>query len=40
MSPLEKFSKWLKLKIYRLEVTFSVYMFTPAEKFVFCAYPP
>jgi hypothetical protein len=36
MSPLESFSKWLKLKIYQLEVTFSVYIFTPAEKFFFC----
>ncbi|KAK3326294.1 hypothetical protein B0H66DRAFT_550575 [Apodospora peruviana] len=32
---LEKFSKWLQLKIYQLEVTLSVYMFTPNEKFVF-----
>lgn len=36
MSPLEKFSKWLQLKIYQLEVTFSVYIFTPLEKFIFC----
>lgn len=35
MSPLESFTKWLKLKIYQLEVTFSVYIFTPVEKFVF-----
>lgn len=41
MSPLESFTKWLKLKIYQLEVTFSVYIFTPLEKFVFCmGHPP
>jgi hypothetical protein len=39
MSPLESFTKWLKLKIYQLEVTFSVYIFTPVEKFVFCTIP-
>ncbi|KAM7184820.1 Protein of unknown function (DUF3317) domain containing protein [Rhypophila sp. PSN 637] len=32
---LESFSKWLQLKIYQLEVTLSVYMFTPNEKFIF-----
>jgi len=36
MSPLEKFSKWVQLKVYQVEVTYSVYIFTPAEKFVFC----
>ncbi|KAK1770600.1 hypothetical protein QBC33DRAFT_512339 [Phialemonium atrogriseum] len=35
MSPLDSFTKWLKLKIYQLEVTFSVYIFTPLEKFIF-----
>lgn len=35
-SYLEAFSKWLKLKIYQLEVTMSVYIFTPIEKFIFC----
>lgn len=35
-SLLERFSKWIKLKIYQIEVTYSVYIFTPAEKFVFC----
>ncbi|KAK3365928.1 hypothetical protein B0T24DRAFT_406425 [Lasiosphaeria ovina] len=34
-SYLEAFSKWLKLKIYQLEVTLSVYIFTPIEKFIF-----
>ncbi|KAK3995074.1 hypothetical protein QBC44DRAFT_321126 [Cladorrhinum sp. PSN332] len=34
-SSLEKFSKWIQLKIYQLEVTLAVYMFTPAEKVVF-----
>jgi len=33
---LESFSKWVQLKIYQLEVTLSVYMFTPNEKFIFC----
>ncbi|KAK0720861.1 hypothetical protein B0H67DRAFT_462131, partial [Lasiosphaeris hirsuta] len=32
---LESFSKWIQLKIYQLEVTFSVYIFTPIEKFIF-----
>lgn len=35
---LESFSKWLQLKIYQLEVTLSVYMFTPSEKFFFCTF--
>ncbi|KAK0636188.1 hypothetical protein B0T17DRAFT_612961 [Bombardia bombarda] len=34
-SYLESFSKWLQLKIYQLEVTLSVYIFTPTEKFFF-----
>ncbi|KAL2152532.1 hypothetical protein VTH82DRAFT_5716 [Thermothelomyces myriococcoides] len=34
-SPLESFSKWLKLKIYQLEVTMAVYIYTPVEKFIF-----
>ncbi|CAK7227241.1 hypothetical protein SEUCBS140593_006511 [Sporothrix eucalyptigena] len=33
MSPLERFSKWIQLKIYQFEVTYSVYMLTPMEKF-------
>lgn len=36
MSPIDRLSKWLELKIYQLEVTMSVYMFTPMEKFIFC----
>ncbi|AEO56913.1 hypothetical protein MYCTH_2033959, partial [Thermothelomyces thermophilus ATCC 42464] len=32
---LESFSKWLQLKIYQLEVTMSVYIYTPIEKFIF-----
>ena len=36
-SQLESFSKWLQLKIYQLEVTYSVYIYTPIEKFIFCA---
>ncbi|KAK4670383.1 uncharacterized protein QC763_211220 [Podospora pseudopauciseta] len=35
MSPIDRLSKWLELKIYQLEVTMSVYMFTPMEKFIF-----
>jgi len=35
-SQLESFSKWLQLKIYQLEVTMSVYIYTPIEKFIFC----
>jgi hypothetical protein len=38
-SRLESFSKWLQLKIYQIEVTFSVYIYTPIEKFIFCASP-
>ncbi|KAK4043048.1 hypothetical protein C8A01DRAFT_32837 [Parachaetomium inaequale] len=34
-SHLESFSKWLQLKIYQLEVTMSVYIYTPIEKFIF-----
>ena len=37
-SYLEAFSKWFKLKIYQLEVTMSVYIFTPIEKFIFCTF--
>jgi len=35
-SRLESLSKWLQLKIYQLEVTMSVYIYTPIEKFIFC----
>ncbi|KAK0754583.1 hypothetical protein B0T18DRAFT_312303 [Schizothecium vesticola] len=34
-SYLESFSKWIQLKIYQLEITYSVYIFTPIEKFIF-----
>jgi hypothetical protein len=36
MDALDRFGKWVQLKVYQIEVTFSVYMFTPAEKFIFC----
>ena len=36
ISPLRRLMRWLHLKQYQIEVTFSVYMFTPVEKFVFC----
>ncbi len=39
-SQLESFSKWLQLKIYQLEVTMSVYIYTPIEKFIFCTSCP
>ncbi|KAI9793353.1 MAG: hypothetical protein M1816_000245 [Peltula sp. TS41687] len=29
------FIRWLQLKRYQYEVTFPLYMFTPAEKFIF-----
>lgn len=35
-SPIQSLTKWLQLKIYQVEVTFSVYIFTPIEKFIFC----
>lgn len=35
MSVFRSFRQWLSLKQYQLEVTFSVYMFTPWEKFIF-----
>ena len=39
-SYLESLSKWIQLKIYQLEVTYSVYIFTPIEKFIFCTVWP
>lgn len=41
-STTPSFTKWLQLKIYQVEVTFSVYIFTPLEKFIFCtfSFPP
>lgn len=40
MSVFERFSKWLQLKVYQFEVTFSVYIFTPMEKLFFCTSSP
>ncbi|KAK5636435.1 hypothetical protein RRF57_012147 [Xylaria bambusicola] len=34
---LDKFVKYLRLKIYRIEVTYGVYVYTPMEKVVFWA---
>ncbi|KAK6366258.1 hypothetical protein LTS17_010764 [Exophiala oligosperma] len=34
-SYLSSFVRWLQLKKYQYEVTFSLYMLTPTEKFVF-----
>jgi hypothetical protein len=39
MAVFGSFRKWLALKQYQLEVTFSVYMFTPWEKFFFSTKP-
>ena len=32
--------KWVQKKNYQYEVTFSLYMLTPTEKFVFSTSPP
>ncbi|KAI2605248.1 uncharacterized protein GGS25DRAFT_422360 [Hypoxylon fragiforme] len=32
---LASLARWARLKKYRIEVTYGVYVFTPAEKFVF-----
>ena len=32
---LDKFVRWLRLKIYRIEITYGVYVYTPVEKVVF-----
>jgi len=34
-STLSTFTRWLQLKKYQYEVTFSLYMLTPTEKFIF-----
>ncbi|KAI1506064.1 hypothetical protein F5X99DRAFT_367017, partial [Biscogniauxia marginata] len=34
-SPLEAFLRWARLKKYRIEVTYGVYVFTPVEKAFF-----
>jgi hypothetical protein len=31
--------QWLQLKKYQYEVTFSLYMLTPTEKFIFSMFP-
>ncbi len=36
-SPIEAFGRWARLKKYRIEVTYGVYVFTPGEKLVFWA---
>lgn len=35
MSIIEDFGRWARLKKYRIEVTYGVYVFTPGEKAVF-----
>ncbi|KAI0011342.1 hypothetical protein F4779DRAFT_626549 [Xylariaceae sp. FL0662B] len=34
-SPIEAFCSWARLKKYRIEVTYGVYVFTPVEKVLF-----
>ena len=34
-SYLSAFVRWLQLKKYQYEVTFSLYMLTPTERFIF-----
>ncbi|KAI1379100.1 hypothetical protein F4677DRAFT_357682 [Hypoxylon crocopeplum] len=40
-SPIEALVRWVRLKKYRIEVTYGVYVFTPMEKaifwFIFCS---
>jgi hypothetical protein len=38
LQPAQSF-RWLQRKHYQYEVTFSLYMLTPAEKFIFSALP-
>jgi hypothetical protein len=40
LSPLERFAKWLRLKKYQFEVTYSIYMHTSVEKFIDCSSAP
>ena len=40
MTTISSFRNWLRTKIYQFEVTFGVYMYTHAEKFAFCKFPP
>jgi hypothetical protein len=39
MAVASSFRSWLRLKIYQLEVTLGVYMYTNGEKFAFCMSP-
>ncbi|KAL7621491.1 hypothetical protein AAE478_008814 [Parahypoxylon ruwenzoriense] len=34
-SPIDALARWARLKKYRIEVTYGVYVFTPMEKVVF-----
>lgn len=38
-SPLSSLVRWLQIKKYQYEVTFSLYMLTPTEKCVFSTWP-
>ncbi|KAG4219485.1 hypothetical protein PC116_g32035 [Phytophthora cactorum] len=35
LNAVQRFGRWLRLKQYQIEVTFGVYMFTSAERFIF-----
>ncbi|KAI2637887.1 hypothetical protein GGS26DRAFT_431504 [Hypomontagnella submonticulosa] len=35
LTTLEAWARWARLKKYRIEVTYGVYVFTPMEKFFF-----
>lgn len=39
MSVLASTFRWLKLKRYQYEVTLSLYVLTPTEKFIFSMFP-
>lgn len=39
-SPLSSLVRWLQIKKYQYEVTFSLYMLTSTEKCVFSTYTP
>ncbi|KAI8965733.1 hypothetical protein F5Y11DRAFT_278842 [Daldinia sp. FL1419] len=35
LNAVQRLGRWLRLKQYQIEVTFGVYMFTSAERFIF-----
>lgn len=40
MSSFTALRKWLQLKQYHFELSLSIYMMTPGEKFTFCMCSP